>query len=69
MLLERVRVVLVLADHLHDDVVLVEPRVHGGDLALAEGVVEHVVDGLHGEAEAEAVSRSMTSRASSPLSC
>ena len=37
---------------LHDHEVLIEAGVHGGDLALAEGVVEHLVDGRGGDAEA-----------------
>ena len=36
----------------HHDVVLVQLREDGGDLALAEGVVEGVVDVGHGDAEA-----------------
>ena len=40
--------------------VLVELRVHGGDLALAEGVVEHVVDGRTSAMPSrDAVSRSI----------
>ena len=38
--------------NLHDHVVLVELREDGGDLALAEGIVERVVDVGHGDAEA-----------------
>ena len=37
---------------LEDDVVLVDLRVHGVDLALAEGVIERVVDGRGRDAEA-----------------
>jgi hypothetical protein len=37
-------------DH-HHHIVLVEGRVGGRDLALAEGVVENVVDGLGGDAQ------------------
>src|SRR5437879_1553474 len=29
-----------------DDVVLIQPGIHGGDLTLAKGVVERVIDGL-----------------------
>ncbi len=36
----------------HDHVVLIQLREDGGDLALAEGVVEGVVDVGHGDAEA-----------------
>ena len=49
---ERVGVVLVILRDLHDDVVLVELLIHGGDLALAEGVGERGVDGESGDAEA-----------------
>ena len=38
--------------HLHDHVILVQRRVHGGDLALAEGIVKRVVDQLRRDAEA-----------------
>ena len=37
---------------LHDHEVLIEAGVHGGDLALTEGVVEDLVDGGCGDAEA-----------------
>jgi len=30
--------------HLQHDVVLIQLRIHGGDLALAEGVIERIVD-------------------------
>ena len=46
------RVLPELRVHLHDHVVLVERGVHRRDLALAEGVVERVVDGLRRDAEA-----------------
>ena len=36
----------------HDHVILVQPRVNVGDLALAEGVVQRVVDLLHIDAQA-----------------
>ena len=42
---QRFRPVLELRVDLQDDVVLVQGRVHGRDDALAEGVVERVVDG------------------------
>ena len=50
--IERVGTELVLRIDLHDHEVLVEAGVHGGDLALSEGVVEHLVDGGCGDAEA-----------------
>ena len=37
---------------LQDDAVLVELGVQRGDLALAEGVVQRVVNGLYGHAQA-----------------
>src|SRR5215468_8648113 len=49
--LERVGILLVLRRHLEDHVVLVERRVDVGDLALAEGVVERVVDELGEDTE------------------
>ncbi len=36
---------------LHDDMILVERAIHGGNLALAEGVVERVIDILRGDVE------------------
>ena len=36
---------------LHDHVILVQLRVHGVDLALAEGVVQCVVDGCRRDAQ------------------
>ena len=42
---KRLRRVLELRIDLHDDMVLVQGRVHGRDDALAKGVVERVVDG------------------------
>ena len=49
---ERVGAELILRIDLHHHEVLVERGVHGGDLALAEGVVEDLVDGGGGDAEA-----------------
>ena len=49
--LQRVRVLLVGGRDLEDDVVLVERREDVRDLALAEGVVERVVDELRQDAE------------------
>ena len=49
---ERVGGALEVGRDLHDDVVLVLLREDGGDLALREGVVEHVVDGRRRDAEA-----------------
>ena len=49
---ERVGVALELGSDLEDDVVLVQLGEDGGDLALAEGVVEGVVNVLGGDAEA-----------------
>ncbi len=48
---ERLRPLPVLRRNLHDDVVLVELRVGDRHLALAEGVVEDIVDHLGGNAE------------------
>ena len=48
---ERAGVALVLRHGLQHDAVLVGLRVDGRDLALAEGVVERIVDRLHGDAE------------------
>jgi len=50
--LERVRIVLELGRDLEDHVVLVELGEDGRDLALAEGVVERVVDGLGQDGQA-----------------
>ena len=49
--LQRLRILPVARRHLHDDVVLVARDIDGRDLALAEGVVERVVDLAHGDAE------------------
>src|SRR5439155_11032 len=49
---ERLGALPVLRGHLHHDVVLVERRVDRRDLALAEGVVERLVDHLRGHADA-----------------
>ena len=49
---EVARVLLVLRIDLEDDVVLVELREDDRDLALAEGVVERIVDGRGGQAQA-----------------
>ena len=46
------RIALVLRHGLEHDAILVGLGIDGRDLALAEGVVERVVDGLHGDAEA-----------------
>ena len=43
---------LELGLHLQDDAVLVQLREDGGDLPLAEGVVEGVVDHLRRDAQA-----------------
>src|SRR5579859_6256665 len=43
-ILERIGILLELRVHFHDDVILIELRVNRGDLALAEGVVQGVVD-------------------------
>ncbi len=42
---------LVFGIHLHHHEVLIQPGVHGGDFALAEGVVKHLVDGRGGDAQ------------------
>ncbi len=52
MLLQKVGILPVLRRHFHHHVILVQRRVHGGDLALAEGVVQGVVDQLRRDAEA-----------------
>ena len=49
---ERVGTQLVLRIDLHDHEVLVEAGIHGGDLALTEGIVEDLIDGGGGDAEA-----------------
>ena len=49
---EGVGIGLEVLPYFHDHVVLVELGEDGGDLALAEGVVEGVVDVGHGDAEA-----------------
>ena len=41
---ERIGILLKLRVHFHDDVILIELRINGGDLTLAEGVVQGVVD-------------------------
>ena len=51
-IVERGGIGLEVLPDLHDHVVLVELGEDGGDLALAEGVVERVVDVGHGDAEA-----------------
>ena len=48
---ERVGGALEVGSDLQDDVVLVLLREDGRDLALCEGVVEHVVDGRGSDAE------------------
>ena len=48
---QRVGIALILRHRLQDDAVLVRLRVDGRDLALAEGRVERVVDGLQRHAE------------------
>ena len=48
---ERGRVALILRHRLQNDAVLVGLPIDGGDLPLAEGVVQCVGDGLHGNAE------------------
>ena len=52
MLFSESGIALIFGIHFHHDVVLIEAGVHGRDLALAEGVVERVVDVVHGEAQA-----------------
>ena len=51
-ILERVGTLLELRSDLHHHVILVESLVHRGDLPLAKGVVERVVDGLRSDAQA-----------------
>ena len=50
--IQRIRTELILGIDLHHHIVLIERGVHGGDFALSEGVVEHVVNGGGGDAEA-----------------
>ena len=50
-IVQRGGVGLEVGPDLHHDVVLVELGEDGGDLALAEGVVERVVDVGHGDAQ------------------
>ena len=45
-------ILLILRVHFHHDVILIQRRVHGGHLALAEGIVERIVDQLRRDAEA-----------------
>ena len=49
---QNLRVLPILRRHFHDDVILVQGRVHGRNLALAEGVVERIVDILRRQAQA-----------------
>src|SRR5262245_31127140 len=48
---QRVGIVLVLRHGLQHHAILVRLGVNGGDLPLAEGVVERVIDRLHGNAK------------------
>ncbi len=48
---ERVRAFAVLRIDLHHHVVLVDAGVHGRNLALSEGIVEHLIDHRNGDAE------------------
>ena len=64
---QRVGILLELRIDFQDHVVLVQLREDGGDLALAEGVVERVVDVRGVMPRREAVSRSMTSVAQQAL--
>jgi hypothetical protein len=43
-MIQLVRVALKLRLALEDHVILIHLRVHGADLALAEGVIERVID-------------------------
>ena len=51
-MIEAVGILLELGIHLHHHVVLVDALIHGGDLALAKGVVEDAIDGLGGDPQA-----------------
>ena len=51
-ILERIGALLELLSHLHHHVVLVDSLVHGGDLPLAKGVVQRVIDRLRSQAQA-----------------
>ena len=53
----------------HDDVVLIELLVHGGDLALAERIIERVVDRRRADAQARRCVAVDDQRASRPRSC
>ena len=68
--LQRLRALPVLRRDLHDHVVLVERVVDGRDLALAEGVVERVVDLARVDAEPRRRCRGRSTRSvSRPLFC
>src|ERR1700730_14749188 len=49
-ILERIGTLLELLSHFHHDMVLVNSLIHGGDLPLAKGVVQRVIDYLRGHA-------------------
>ena len=51
-ILERIGTLLELLSHLHHDMVLVNSLIHGGDLPLAKGVVQRVIDYLRRQAQA-----------------
>ena len=51
-LLQELRILPEARRRFHHHVILIERRIHGGDLALAKGVVQHVVDQLRRDAEA-----------------
>src|SRR2546422_2239188 len=48
---QPIGILLVFGKNFENDVILVQTFIDVGDLALAEGVVERVVNGLHGNAE------------------
>ena len=66
---QSLRALPVLRRHLHHHVVLVERAVDGGDLALAERVVERVVDLRRLTPRRAAVARSIDQSVSRPFCC
>ena len=51
-ILERIRALLEFGIDLHHYVILIDASVNGGDLPLAKGVVERVIDGAGRDAQA-----------------
>jgi hypothetical protein len=67
--LQRLRAADVARRHLHDHAVLVQLVVDGRHLALAEGVVERVVDVARGDAQARGAVLVDVHKVSTPFSC